>query len=147
MTPKTLWHASRADIAKPTIANRTVGDNHANSGLGLFCATAPDAYIANFGPYVFALELNAHVRVHTLRIEDFAALSRDRQRDRNWFEAQGREWAQQYDVVLIQEIDGRTAQAIIVSDAAIARVTRYDAPAFLSGPAKVPAVATPRPRR
>ena len=63
MTPTKLWHASRADIARPTISGRTVGDHHDNSGLGLFCATAPEAYIANFGPYIFELDLVDDLRV------------------------------------------------------------------------------------
>ena len=47
--PRRLWHASRANIERPTIAGRTEGENHANSGLGIYCATEPASYIASFG--------------------------------------------------------------------------------------------------
>lgn len=89
MTSRILWHASRADIDRPTIAGRTVGENHANSGLGLFCATAPHSYIAGFGHHIHALTIKDDPRVLTIFVRELAAMGPkglDEEASRAWFE-------------------------------------------------------------
>lgn len=145
MTPTKLWHASRADIARPTLSGRTVGDHHDNSGLGLFCATAPDDYIANFGPYIFELDLVDDLRVKRLTIGEFAALSRSAGTTRAEFEALGLRWSDQYDCLAIEEVDGQVRQAVILSDRAIANATRHDVQGFLEFHARRPGPRLNRP--
>ncbi len=133
-----LWHASRANIDRPTLAGRTVGTNHANSGLGLFCATEPASYIAGFGATVFALTLHQPLRVKRLSIRELAALGNQPGDgpsglvDRAWFENLGRQWAQDFDVVALVESSGVVAQAIVLRDEAIAGCHRQTATEFLA---------------
>ena len=145
MTPTKLWHASRADIARPTLSGRTVGDHHDNSGLGLFCATEPAAYIANFGPYVFELDLVDDLRVKRLTIGEFAALSRSAGDTRAEFAALGRQWSDEYDCLAIEEVDGQVRQMVILSDRAIANATRHDVQGFLDLHARQPVSRLNRP--
>ena len=128
--PTVLWHASRANIERPTIANRTEGDNHANSGLGLWCATGPHDYIAGFGATVFALTLVPNARVKEMSLSELVKLGRDESRE--WFDALGREWSQSFDVVSLVERTGEACQAIVLNDAAIASVKRFTQEAFLA---------------
>jgi hypothetical protein len=136
MIPPVLWHASRADIDRPTLAGRTVGDNHQNSGLGLWCAAKPARYIAGFGATIFALTLVDHPRVKRLTIRELAAMGKPLNEpgqpgSREWFEEQGRQWAQQFDVVALVESSGEVAQAIVLSDSAIVGCERMTASDFL----------------
>lgn len=148
-SPRVVWHASRADIPCPTLAGRTVGDNHDNSGLGLYCATAPHAYIAGFGGHVFALTLSPDVRCMRLPIAELARMGRGpEERDRAWFEAEGRRWGQACDVVELEEVDGQVQQVIVLNDAAITAVERYPAAEFLTHHAQAdPMAAARRPPR
>ena len=134
-----LWHASRAPagVDRPTLAGRTVGEGHANSGLGLFCASGPHDYLTGFGATVFELALRADVRRRTLTLREFVALSHQHQ-DREAFEALGRAWAAQWDVVDILEMDGWHSQSIVLADHAIEYVRRHTAEQFL-------VLAQPRP--
>ena len=144
---RTLWHASRANISRPTIAGRTEGDNHENSGLGIFCATEPADYIAGFGSTVHEITLHHSVRVMRLKIKELAAMGRvsgEPQRTRQWFETEGRRWGKDYDVVELVEMDGQVAQAIILNDDAIAACTARPVEAFLAGLAQP---RRPRPNR
>ena len=129
-SPQVLWHASRATIERPTIANRTAGENHANSGLGLWCATWPHDYIAGFGPTVFALTLVAAPRVMQMSLGELVRLGRDESRE--WFDALGREWGRDFNVVEIMEKTGEVHQAIVLNDDAIAAVQRFDHATFLA---------------
>jgi hypothetical protein len=127
-SPLVLWHASRADIDRPTIAGRTVGENHANSGLGLFCATAPHAYIAGFGPHVHALTIKEDAKAFTLWVRELAAMGpRDLNEEdsRVWFEQEGQRLSKEYDLIHLKESNGNIEQAIILHDAAIVSSTRF----------------------
>lgn len=122
-----------------------MGDHHDNSGLGLFCATAPDDYIANFGPYIFELDLVDDLRVKRLTIGEFAALSRSAGTTRAEFEALGLRWSDQYDCLAIEEVDGQVCQMVILSDRAIASATRHDVQEFLDLHARRPGPRLNRP--
>jgi len=130
--PITLWHASRADIERPTIAGRTEGDHHANSGLGIYCATGPHSYIAGFGGDVHALEMRSDTRIMDMSVEELRRMGDEREgaRDRDWFDAQGRRLAQDHDVIMLREDNGLSTQAIILNDEAVASSRRMDATAF-----------------
>ena len=67
---RTLWHASREEIERPTIEGRTAGDNHANSGLGIYCATKPMDYICGFGGFVHELVLAPASRILRMTIPE-----------------------------------------------------------------------------
>lgn len=131
--PAVVWHGSRADIDRPTLAGRTEGENHANSGLGLFCATAPDPYITNFGPVVFALTLAASPRVLFWTVAELrrqSGRSGTEEPARAWFECEGRRLAAVYDVIALRETDGTIRQVIVLADAAIASVEKLSAAEF-----------------
>lgn len=134
-----LWHGSRAPegVMRPTLAGRTEGDGHANSGLGLFCASGPHDYLIGFGTAVFELTLRADVRRQAMPLHDFMEVSH-RWREREEFEALGRSWAQQWDVVDLIERQGWHSQSIVLTDRAIENARRYTTEQFL-------AVAQPRP--
>lgn len=139
MIPSVLWHASRAEMDRPTLAGRTVGDNHNNSGLGLYCATAPDGYIARFGSTIFALTLIPEPRVMELTIRELAALGRSMAwsesgstGSRAWFEELGRKWSEAFDVVALRESSGEIAQAIVLRDDAVVSCERFSAKEYLT---------------
>lgn len=136
---RVLWHASRApeSVTRPTLAGRTTGEGHANSGLGLFCASGPHDYLVGFGATVFELTLREGVRRRTLPMRDFIAVSHQTH-EREGFEALGRLWAHPWDVVDVLEMEGWHSQSIILADGAIERVQRHTAEQFL-------AIAQPRP--
>lgn len=120
--PLVLWHASRADVDRPTIAGRTEGANHGNSGLGIFCATGPHDYIGGFGDAIHSLTLREDARVKTITVRELYDMGVDPEgdeRDRAWFDAEGRRLAEKHDVVLIAESSGWTSQAIILRDDAV----------------------------
>lgn len=132
-----LWHASRADVERPTIAGRTQGSNHANSGLGIYCAAGPHDYISGFGDAIHELMIRSDARVTSMSVrelhdmgEDYMAGDQDGPvRDRAWFDAEGRRLARDHDVVLIRESNGYASQAIILNDDAVAssiRLTREE---------------------
>ncbi len=123
----TLWHASRADVERPTIAGRTEGRNHGNSGLGIFCATGPHDYIGGFGESIHSLTLRPDARSTTITVRELYEMgSNDEgdERDRRWFEAEGRRLAEDHDVVLIAESSGWISQAVILRDDAVASSQR-----------------------
>ena len=125
--PLVLWHASRADVDRPTIAGRTEGTNHGNSGLGIFCATGPHDYIGGFGDAIHSLTLRADARVKTITVRELYEMGErpnGDERDRAWFDAEGRRLAERHDVVLIAESSGWTSQAIILRDDAVASSRR-----------------------
>ncbi len=130
--PLTLWHASRADIERPTIAGRTEGDHHANSGLGIFCATGPHDYIVNFGGDVHALVIREDARIMDLTIPELRIMgeTRDGERDRAWFDAEGRRLGKDFDVIMLRETDGLSTQAVILNDEAVASSRRMDEKTF-----------------
>ena len=130
-TSLTLWHASRCNIVRPTIEGRVAGDNHDNSGLGIYCSTKPDDYIANFGDYIFQIDLRPDVKVKRITISDLADISRDPAHDRGWFERLGHEWGKLYDIVELEEKDGVVAQAIILRNEAVIRVQRHNPDEFM----------------
>lgn len=115
--PRLLWHASRADINRPTINGRTTGDNHNNSGLGIYCATKPMDYICGFGDTVHQLSICDDARVLRMTIKELANLGRDE--SRQWFEQEGRRLATRYDIIELVEITGIAEQAIVLADEAI----------------------------
>lgn len=120
--PLVLWHASRADVDRPTIAGRTEGANHGNSGLGIFCATGPHDYIGGFGDAIHSLTLREDARVRTITVRELYEMGEapnGDERDRAWFDAEGRRLAENHDVVLIAESSGWTSQAIILRDDAV----------------------------
>lgn len=124
MLPPVLWHASRASIDRPTLAGRTVGDNHANSGLGLFCATEPADYIAGFGATIFALTLVPDPQVMQLTIRELSKMGMPSESpgdpgSREWFEEQGRQWSKEFDAVALVEASGEVHQAIVLRDSAV----------------------------
>ena len=130
--PLTLWHASRADVDRPTIAGRTEGTNHGNSGLGIFCATGPHDYIGGFGDAIHSLTLRADARTRTITVRELYEMGEapnGDERDRAWFNAEGRRLAEKHDVVLIAESSGWVSQAVILRDDAVAssrRMTREE---------------------
>lgn len=130
--PLVLWHASRADIDRPTIAGRMEGTNHGNSGLGIFCATGPHDYIGGFGDAIHSLTLRADARVKTITVRELYEMGETPngdERDRAWFDAEGRRLAEKHDVILIAESSGWTSQAIILRDDAVVssrRMTREE---------------------
>lgn len=123
---RTLWHASRDDIARPTMAGRTPGENHANSGLGIFCATLPRDYISGFGAFIYELELRSDLRVLNMTVREMGRMGHNSEwageelPSRAWFEAKGRQLALDYDLIALAEIDGTIEQAIVLNDEAIA---------------------------
>lgn len=148
MNSPILWHASRADISRPTLSGRVPGeDTHANSGLGLFCATAPDDYIVGFGPHVFEIKLVPNARIKLLTIGEFARLSLGGGYTWEDFAVLGRQWAQDYDCVAIEELDGHAHQMVILSEAAIADVQRHSREHFLDHLARVRPSCAPRARK
>lgn len=134
-TPRLLWHASRADIDRPTLAGRTVGDNHDNSGLGIFCATEPHDYIIGFGEFVHELTVRPDAKVLRMTLAEFAALSRRPWQEnghREWFEQEGRRLAQEYDLVDLVEITGVVEQSIILRDEAIVASRKFSAQEYMA---------------
>lgn len=120
---RVLWHAGRADVDRPTIAGRTAGEHHGNSGLGLFCATLPRDYIRGFGEHLYALTVAEGARVLHWSIHDLRQAS-DALDSRGAFEGEGRRLAQDFDLIEIEEIDGTVEQVIVLNDAAIVSVDR-----------------------
>jgi hypothetical protein len=121
--PMTLWHGSRANVERPTIAGRVAGDNHSNSGLGIFCATGPHDYVARFGDAIHAMTIKDDARIMTISTEQLQAMGETKDgdvRSRDWFDAKGRDLAKDFDVAMIAEHDGWTSQAIILRDDAVA---------------------------
>ena len=136
MLPPVLWHAGRASIERPTLAGRTVGDHHANSGLGLFCATEPADYIAGFGATIFALTLKPDPCVMQLTIRELSRMGWKEDapgypQSREWFEQQGREWAQEFDAIALVESSGEIKQAIVLRDCAIVACTKMSVEDYL----------------
>jgi len=132
--PSKLWHAGRADIVQPTVAGRSVGNNHENSGLGLYCATVPARYITGFGETVFGLTIKSNPRVLSLSIRELAEMGQGRDgcpRSREWFEAQGRRWSEDFDVVALVESSGAITQAIVLLDDAIVGCEKFAAKDYL----------------
>lgn len=147
---RVLWHASRADVDRPTIAGRTRGTNHANSGLGLYCATGPHDYIAGFGDTVFALTLHPQARVMRMGITQLRDLGRSGPNEvsREWFDQEGRRLGERFDVIDLVETNGQVDQTIVLNDAAIVAVRKFSAQAFLAQTqdrATAPSGRTPRP--
>lgn len=122
-SPRVVWHAGRACLDRPTISGCTTGNNHANSGLGLFCATGPHDYIAGFGGWVYRMELAADLRIMRMETLDLAKMGRQFH-DRDEFDRYGRELARQYDLIELAEINGDVAQCIILNDEAIVACQR-----------------------
>jgi hypothetical protein len=120
--PFTLWHASRADIDRPTIEGRIAGDNHANSGLGIYCATDAHDYIKNFGNHIHKMEVVDNARISRITVDDLRKMGStgDNQNDRDWFEQERERLSKDYDVLLLTEQNGYASQAIILHNSAIA---------------------------
>jgi hypothetical protein len=133
--PRRLWHASRANIERPTLAGRTEGENHANSGLGIYCATKPANYIASFGAFIHELTLRPDVRVMRMTISELSAMGwvKGEPRERDWFEQEGRRLGQSFDLIELIEISGLAEQAIVLNDSAILECKVQSAEAFLAG--------------
>ena len=121
--PPVVWHASRANVDRPTLGGRTVGDNHNNSGLGLFCATKAEPYISGFGDVIFKLHLIENPKVLPMTISELSQMSFQKQlgeyASRKWFEDQGAHWAKDYDVIALVEINDDVGQVIVLHDEAI----------------------------
>ena len=119
-SPRVLWHASRANINRPTISGRTEGSHHANSGLGIFCATAPHEYLSGFGSSFHALTLSPDARALKMWTRDLARMGRgnweEGDNDRQWFEQEGRRLGKEYDIIELVEIEGNVEQVIILND-------------------------------
>lgn len=130
---RVLWHASRAVVDRPTLAGRTEGENHANSGLGLFCATGPHSYIGGFGAAIYALTLKDEPRITQMSIRELMEMGREGPivRSRAWFEAEGQRLAHAFDVIELVELGGFVSQAIVLRDDAIVAVKRMTSEAFL----------------
>lgn len=144
--PRRLWHASRANIDRPTIAGRTEGENHANSGLGIYCATEPASYIASFGAFIHELTLHPEVRVMRMTISELSAMgwAKGEPRERDWFEQEGRRLGQSFDLIELIEISGRADQAIVLNDSAIVACSVQSAADFLAS--LPPSPSRPGPR-
>lgn len=132
IAPTTLWHASRFDIDRPTLSGRTPGSMHDNSGIGIFCSTIADSYITGFGNHIFALEIDSSARRMKMTIGEFGRASRAPDRDRAWFEDYGRQLAQDYDLLDIEELDGQVLQSVILNDRVVIGVERYTVEEFLA---------------
>lgn len=140
-----VWHASRADIERPTLDGRTEGDNHANSGLGLFCGAGPDSYLAGFGPHLFALTLAPNLRRLRWTITDLRTVG-DRDAPRSWFEEKGRELAQSFDLIELEENNGIVSQVIVLNEQIITDVKRFTREEFLTTQAVAQPLPHMRPR-
>lgn len=134
--PRRLWHASRANIDRPTIAGRTEGENHTNSGLGIYCATEPASYIAGFGSFIHELTLHPGARIMRMTISELSAMGwvkyNDEPRERDWFEQEGRRLGKSFDLIELIEISGRAEQAIVLNDHIIVHSTVQSAADFLA---------------
>lgn len=133
--PRVVWHASRADIERPTLEGRTLGDNHANSGLGIFCGAEPHSYLAGFGETVFALTLAPDARALQMSISELARMGRSAHGgvlERAWFESEGRRLAQGYDLIELVEIHGKVEQVILPRDEAVVAVEKMMRETFLA---------------
>ena len=132
--PLILWHASRADIDRPTIAGRTEGSHHANSGLGIYCATDPHDYIAGFGDHIHKMEVREDARVDRISVNDLQRMgqAKDGDLDRTWFEQERERRSAHHDVLLVIESNGYPSQAIILTDDAIRQNERMTKDEFLS---------------
>lgn len=145
--PAVVWHASRTDIDRPTLAGRVAGPYHANSGLGLFCGTQPSNYLAGFGSTIFALTLNPESRVLAMDVPALRHLDQpEEERDRQWFEAEGRRLAADYDVIALMESSGSIDQVILLTDNAIVSAAKMSAETFLAEHAQERLPASPRRR-
>lgn len=132
-----LWHASRNDISRPTIEGRKPGENHENSGLGIYCSTSPEEYVVNFGSHIFQIHLRQDVRVKRMDISELLRLSGGGRHDREWFDDLGRQLGQKYDIIDLIEKDGLATQAVILNDEAIDHVIRLTPEEYLAlGPVK-----------
>lgn len=127
-----VWHASRADIDRPTLLGRTVGDNHANSGLGIFCATEADPYIAGFGDFIFELHLKENPKVFPLTIPQLREMGyQDHiQTTREWFEEKGKALSSEYDLIALVEISGNVDQVILLRDDVVESVVKHSVENF-----------------
>ena len=144
--PRRLWHASRANIERPTLAGRTEGENHANSGLGIYCATKPASYIASFGAFIHELTLRPDARVMRMTIGELSAMGwvKGEPRERDWFEQEGRRLGQSFDLIELVEISGKVEQAIVLNDSAILECSVQSATDFLASLPPEPARQGPR---
>ena len=117
----TLWHASRSHTGRPTAAGRTDGGNHPNSGLGLFCAVEPAAYLTGFGAILHELSLRPGAKLLPLTVSELRDMGGQgsMERDRSWFEQEGQRLAQSYDGIALVELDQRVSQIIVLRDDAI----------------------------
>lgn len=142
--PRLVWHATRSDIERPTIAGRTAGDNHANSGLGIFCASFADDYLYMFGEFIHELTLRDDARALRMPTTQLRLMGydQDREVDREWFEAQGRKLGQQYDLIELEEIDGQVNQVILLNDEVIVSSRKLEPDAF-----QVAMATKPTPKR
>ena len=131
----TLWHASRADVERPTVAGRIAGEHHANSGLGLFCATAPHSYIAGFGDNIHEMTLKSEARIMKMGIIDLQKMGQSKESleepDRAWFENEGRRISQDHDVIILIETNGYASQAILLIDDCVETSRPHSKDAFL----------------
>lgn len=131
----TLWHASRSDVERPTVAGRIPGEHHANSGLGLFCATAPHSYIAGFGDNIHEMTLKSDARIMEMGIIDLQKMGEDKssldEPNRAWFENEGRRISQDHDVIILLETNGYPSQAILLNDDCVETSRPHSKDAFL----------------
>lgn len=121
--PSVVWHASRTHAARPTLAGRTPGGHHPNSGLGLFCATTRADYLRGFGAFLHRLTLRSPLRVLPMTVNELRqmgdAMDLDEPQMRAWFEAEGQRRAETYDLIALVELENRVDQVIILRDEVI----------------------------
>lgn len=143
----TLWHASRSHTGRPTLAGRTDGGHHPNSGLGLFCAVEPAAYLTGFGAILHELELRPGAKLMPLTVTQLRAMGEQgsTELDRSWFEQEGQRLAQSYDAIALIELDQRVSQIIVLRDDAIVRHRQVSLAEF-QRLAREPTPARPRQR-
>lgn len=130
--PITLWHASRSDVERPSVAGRIPGEHHNNSGLGLFCATGPHSYITGFGDHVHEITLKPGTRIMDMTVGELHKMSDAfGGRDRAWFEGEGNRLTKEYDIIMIKEKNGYASQAIILHDDCVDTTKAHSKEAFL----------------
>ena len=146
----TLWHASRSDVERPTVSGRITGEHHANSGLGLFCATAPHSYIAGFGDHIHEITLKPGTRILHMDLGELQKMGEaprvephrkwfesegftlTGERDRAWFEAEGFRLSEDHDIIMIRERNGYASQAVILHDDCVEMTKAHSKADFLA---------------
>lgn len=97
---------------KKRIWNKTT---HQNSGLGLFFDIRKEDYLINFGKYLYEIEIKNDANILVWNIVKYRDIS---QSFLTWEEAEkyGEFLSKNFDLILIEEMNGKRYQGIIIND-------------------------------